>query len=126
MTDRGHVEFYSKNKFEKLGYLVGFIIRIGKQAFITVQNIKDIITEFGYMLPSPNTHTYLTKLHLHTTLKTLPVFQVGSFPEFSINLYITANNAISQKKIILADISRHKFPMPITSQLLRTIPLTVT
>jgi len=23
-----HVEFYSKNKFEKLGHLVGFIIRI--------------------------------------------------------------------------------------------------
>ena len=26
-----HVEFYSKNKFEKLVYLVGFIIRIGKK-----------------------------------------------------------------------------------------------
>jgi len=32
MVDRGtgtkHVEFYSKNKFEKLVHLVGFIIRI--------------------------------------------------------------------------------------------------
>jgi len=26
-----HVEFYSKNKFEKLVYLVGFIIRIYKK-----------------------------------------------------------------------------------------------
>ena len=32
MIDRNcpkHVEFYSKNKFEKLVHLVGFIIRIG-------------------------------------------------------------------------------------------------
>ena len=28
MMDRGTIEFYSKNKFEKLVLLVGFIIRI--------------------------------------------------------------------------------------------------
>ena len=30
-----HVEFYSKNKFEKLMHLVGFIIRIGDRVLIT-------------------------------------------------------------------------------------------
>jgi len=30
-----HVEFYSKNKFEKLVHLVGFIIRITLEYFVT-------------------------------------------------------------------------------------------
>jgi hypothetical protein len=31
-----HVEFYSKNKFEKLVHLVGFIIRIHFTTFLTI------------------------------------------------------------------------------------------
>ena len=34
-----HVEFYSKNKFEKLVQLVGFIIRIYRDAWSTERQI---------------------------------------------------------------------------------------
>jgi len=33
-----HVEFYSKNKFDKLVYLVGFIIRISCFTFVLKAN----------------------------------------------------------------------------------------
>jgi len=46
-VEREHVEFYSKNKFEKLVHLVGFIIRIyhdarspGRQIVVCILNIK--------------------------------------------------------------------------------------
>ena len=37
-----HVEFYSKNKFEKLVHLVGFIIRIYHDARSPERQIRDI------------------------------------------------------------------------------------
>jgi hypothetical protein len=45
-----HVEFYSKNKFEKLLYLVGFIIRIYHDARPPERQINGGI--------STHTHTY--------------------------------------------------------------------
>ena len=41
-----HVEFYSKNKFEKLVHLVGFIIRIDHDAWSPERRI---VTMHGYL-----------------------------------------------------------------------------
>ena len=47
-NSRKHVEFYSKNKFEKLGHLVGFILRVSDsssvhhQECITVHTTKTV------------------------------------------------------------------------------------
>ena len=50
MMDRGncpkHVEFYSKNKFEKLVHLVGFIIRICACVWRLLQSIICIFLFF--------------------------------------------------------------------------------
>jgi len=41
-----HVEFYSKNKFEKLGHLFGFIIRIYRHALSPERQIKNQVNYF--------------------------------------------------------------------------------
>jgi len=50
-----HVEFYSKNKFEKLLYLVGFIIRIYHVALSSECHILKIVSVRLSLLPPPST-----------------------------------------------------------------------
>ena len=72
-----HVEFYSKNKFEKLVHLVGFIIRIYHDARSPESHIRNIYchktvnlkNRFYYTLYSTN---YVTTFQKHTVCKQEP------------------------------------------------------
>jgi len=44
VTVRKHIEFYSKNKFENLVHLVGFIIRIYHDARPPERQVPDLVT----------------------------------------------------------------------------------
>ena len=63
-----HEEFYSKNKFEKLVHLVGFIIRIYHDAQPPERQIRVILTTFkenARKMGSFRSHTHIT-LNKHT------------------------------------------------------------
>jgi len=68
-----HVEFYSKNKFEKLVHIVGFIIRI----------LKCLLKQFFRM---PNSTCSL--LHGSISLKSLKI-PLTIFSNFTINMMFT-------------------------------------
>ena len=56
-----HVEFYSKNKFEKLVHLIGFIIRIYHDAPSSECQIRGINTEFFvHIIKSESKEIYIT------------------------------------------------------------------
>ena len=61
-----HVEFYSKNKFEKLVHLVGFIIRIYHDVRSPERKIQTTVNRYTN---NQNTHTHTHTLqnpHIHT------------------------------------------------------------
>jgi len=94
-----HVEFYSKNKFEKLVHLVGFIIRIyhdarspecQKQGYLlSVQcrvtfDSADRYTSYNVDLKSPR-HFMMFYVGFRTHLLFSGCFDLGSFRDLPVN-----------------------------------------
>ena len=104
-----HVEFYSKNKFEKLVHLVGFIIRIYHDArsperhYITMHGHLNVTisrytvtwTSLYYDARSPERHYITMHGHLNVTISRCTVTWTSLYhdarsPERTINKFIVA------------------------------------
>ena len=69
-----HAEFYSKNKFEKLVHLVGFIIRIYKNSYVTYTNLS-LNAIFYLSMYQHNKSLNVKCFHLWNFLKQRSVLQ---------------------------------------------------
>ena len=62
------VEFYSKNKLEKLVHLVGFIIRIYHDAWSPERQSRDTVTHLLLLVTTTSSSSILKSLHFTQTL----------------------------------------------------------
>jgi len=96
MMDRGnspkHVEFYSKNKFEKLVHLVGFVIRIYHDALSPERTVGFIIRIYHDARSPEHTVGFIIGIY-HDALS--PERTVG----FIIGIYHDARSSERQKDV---------------------------
>ena len=120
-----HIEFYSKNKFEKLVHLVGFIIRIYNDASSSECKISDRLFSPPSSLLKKNTHGIVScywsgrslKLNIRLYLKyrlrmqgTLNLFHRSSYQygfkreKFAVVLYYIFSLCIVKVSCIIVEV----------------------